>query len=154
MEPGQAAREDVGAAVGTVLKMIALESHGVPGGAVAAEIAESLIPVSQPHSTLAEFLVRWSASDLRPVVMMIDEIDALVGDTLVSVLRRALYPERLERFPLSVILCGVRDVRDYRIHASSEKEPVAGGNAFNSRPSRCASATSPGPKWMPCWAST
>ena len=133
VEPGQAAREDVGAAMGAILKMISLESHGVPGGAAAAEIAESLIPVSQPHSALGEFLVRWSASDPRPVVMMIDEIDALVGDTLVSTLRqlRALYPERPERFPLSVILCGVRDVRDYRIHASSEKDPVAGGGAFN-----------------------
>ncbi len=133
VEPGQAAREDAGAAMGAILKMIALESHGVPGGAAAAEIAESLIPVAQPQSALAEFLVRWSASDTRPVVMMIDEIDALVGDTLVSALRqlRALYPERPERFPLSVILCGVRDVRDYRIHASSENEPVAGGSAFN-----------------------
>ena len=26
---------------------------------------------------------------------------------------------------------GVRDVRDYRIHASSEKDPVLGGSAFN-----------------------
>ena len=133
VEPGQAAREDVGAAMGTVLKMIALHSHGVAGCESAAEIAESLIPVVQPHSALAEFLLRWSVSDPRPVVMMIDEIDALVGDTLLSALRqlRALYPERPERFPLSVILCGVRDVRDYRIHASSEKESVAGGSAFN-----------------------
>jgi hypothetical protein len=30
-----------------------------------------------------------------------------------------------------VVLCGVRDLRDYRIHASSEAAPITGGSAFN-----------------------
>ena len=66
-------------------------------------------------------------------MLLIDEIDALVGDTLVSVLRqlRAGYTHRPNRFPQSVILCGVRDVRDYRIHASAEKAVITGGSAFN-----------------------
>ena len=34
-------------------------------------------------------------------------------------------------FPQSVVLCGVRDVRDYRIRSSAEKTVVAGGSAFN-----------------------
>jgi hypothetical protein len=38
---------------------------------------------------------------------------------------------RSHQFPQSVVLCGVRDVRDYRIHASSEKSVVTGGSAFN-----------------------
>ena len=71
----------------------------------------------------------------RPVRfrLLIDEIDALVGDSLVSVLRqlRAGYPGRSRRFPQSVVLCGVRDVRDYRIQARSERQPVTGGSAFN-----------------------
>ena len=66
---------------------------------------------------------------------MIDEIDALIGDTLLAVLRqlRAGYPDRPRRFPQSVILCGVRDVRDYRIRSSAENAIVAGGSAFNVR---------------------
>ena len=44
---------------------------------------------------------------------------------------RAGYDLRPESFPQSVILCGVRDVRDYRIHASSQKDIVTGGSAFN-----------------------
>ena len=66
---------------------------------------------------------------------MIDEIDALIGDTLLAVLRqlRSGYPERPGRFPQSVILCGVRDVRDYRIQSSTEHAIVAGGSAFNVR---------------------
>ncbi|MEY4194728.1 MAG: hypothetical protein RLZZ226_1096, partial [Pseudomonadota bacterium] len=65
-------------------------------------------------------------------VLMLDEVDALVGDTLISLLRqlRAGYAGRPARFPQSVILCGVRDIRDYRIH-TSHQEIITGGSAFN-----------------------
>ena len=65
--------------------------------------------------------------------MLIDEIDALVGDTLITVLRqlRAGYPNRPQAFPNSVILCGVRDVRDYRIHSEQSQAIITGGSAFN-----------------------
>ena len=46
---------------------------------------------------------------------------------------RAGYDQRPTGFPQSIVLCGVRDIRDYRIHASSEKAPVTGGSAFNVR---------------------
>ena len=61
------------------------------------------------------------------------EIDALIGDSLLSVLRqlRAGYDQRPEYFPQSVVLCGIRDVRDYRIHSGSANAVIAGGSAFN-----------------------
>ncbi len=64
---------------------------------------------------------------------MLDEVDALVGDTLISLLRqlRAGYPKRPGQFPQTVILCGVRDLQDYRIQSSSEKTAITGGSAFN-----------------------
>jgi hypothetical protein len=64
---------------------------------------------------------------------MLDEIDSLIGDSLISVLRqlRSGYTQRPKHFPQSIILCGVRDVRDYRIHSSSTKEIITGGSAFN-----------------------
>jgi hypothetical protein len=70
-----------------------------------------------------------AANDL-PLVLVIDEIDALVGDSLISVLRqiRSGYPQRPGQFPSSIVLCGVRDVR---IHSSSSKEIITGGSAFN-----------------------
>jgi hypothetical protein len=66
-------------------------------------------------------------------VLLLDEADALVGDTLIALLRqlRAGYTQRPSAFPQTVILCGVRDLRDYRIHASSEAAPITGGSAFN-----------------------
>ncbi|MCL2779573.1 MAG: ATP-binding protein, partial [Polyangiaceae bacterium] len=65
-------------------------------------------------------------------VLLIDEIDSLVSDTLVSILRqlRNGYIARPSPFPHSVVLCGVRDVRDYRIHTSTG-EIITGGSAFN-----------------------
>jgi hypothetical protein len=82
-----------------------------------------------------EFLTRWCGQSPRPVVLLLDEVDALVGDTLVSLLRqlRAGYEQRPQHFPQTVVLCGVRDLRDYRIHASSETEIITGGSAFNIR---------------------
>ena len=69
-------------------------------------------------------------ADPRPLVLLIDEIDALVGDTLLSVLRqlRTGYDQRPTAFPHSVVLCGVRD---YRIHSTAEGRLVLGGSAFN-----------------------
>ena len=65
-------------------------------------------------------------------MLLVDEIDSLVGDCLLSVLRqlRAGYEKRPESFPQSVVLCGVRDIRDYRIR-SSTGEVIAGGSPFN-----------------------
>jgi len=85
------------------------------------------------QGALKAVLEQWTQSDpLRPAVLMLDEIDALVGDTLISVLRqiRSGYADRPEHFPASVILCGVRDIRDYRIH-SGGGEIITGGSAFN-----------------------
>ena len=78
-------------------------------------------------------LARWAEADAKPLVLLIDEIDALIGDTLLSVLRqlRAGYDQRPDGFPHSIILCGLRDVRDYRIHSSAENRLVLGGSAFN-----------------------
>ena len=78
-------------------------------------------------------MTRWAAASPKPLVLLIDEIDALIGDALLSVLRqlRAGYDLRPEGFPQSVVLCGVRDVRDYRIHSSSANATIAGGSAFN-----------------------
>ena len=78
-------------------------------------------------------LSRWAEADARPLVLLIDEIDTLVGDTLLSVLRqlRAGYDQRPGSFPHSVVLCGVRDVRDYRIRSGARNALVLGGSAFN-----------------------
>ena len=81
----------------------------------------------------AALLEYWAGADPQPLVLLLDEVDALVGDTLIALLRqlRAGYPQRPRHFPSTVILCGVRDLRDYRIHSSAQQAIISGGSAFN-----------------------
>src|SRR6056297_1372798 len=84
-------------------------------------------------SVLEEVLSIWSKVNKKKIILLIDEIDALVGDTLISVLRqlRSGYAKRPDAFPQSIILCGVRDVRDYRIFSDKDQQIITGGSAFN-----------------------
>ena len=134
VEPAQTAREDVAAGMQAILGGLGDQAIYSLGDRTVDDIWPDMLARRGPHSALQATLARWAAADAaKPLVLFIDEIDALIGDTLVSVLRqlRTGYAERPANFPQSVILCGVRDVRDYRIHASSEKDPVLGGSAFN-----------------------
>jgi len=84
-------------------------------------------------SSLTSMLQYWAKNSAKPIVLFIDEIDSLVGDTLISVLRqlRSGYTKRPKQFPQSLCLIGVRDVRDYRIWSDEKKAMVLGGSAFN-----------------------
>ncbi|MEG4282295.1 ATP-binding protein [Microcoleus sp. A006_D1] len=61
----------------------------------------------------------WAQASPRPLVILIDEIDALQDLALISILRqlRDGYPNRPTAFPQSVGLIGLRDVRDYKVAA-------------------------------------
>ena len=130
---GQWAREDVEAAMRSILGGLASRARRTLGDDALEEMWPGLLAKYGPGAALGEALSRWAEADPRPLVLLLDEIDTLVGDTLIAVLRqlRAGYDLRPESFPQSVILCGVRDVRDYRIHASSQTDIVTGGSAFN-----------------------
>ena len=133
VEAAQAAREDVAAAIQAILSELARQARIVLNDNFVTEICFEVLAEHGAFNALSEVLSRWSAQDAKPLVLCIDEIDSLIGDTLISVLRqlRAGYTSRPSHFPHSVILCGVRDVRDYRIHSSSEKAIITGGSAFN-----------------------
>ena len=133
VEAGQASRENVEQAMRAILTELAIWARATLGDESLASLWPGVLEESGPGGALRQVLSRWSEADPKPLVLLIDEIDALVGDTLLSVLRqlRAGYNQRPEGFPQSVVLCGVRDVRDYRIHSGSMNEIVAGGSAFN-----------------------
>ena len=130
VEPAQAMREDVAGAVREIVGRLASGARS-SGDEFLYRAWPDIFRTFGPGA-LGESLVRWSEESPKPLVVLIDEIDALVGDTLVSVLRqlRAGYHERPGRYPQSVVLCGVRDVRDYRIRTGAG-EVVTGGSAFN-----------------------
>ena len=133
VEDGQAMRENVAEGMRTVLAELALQASVTLGDETLEDLWPGLLERVGPGTALRHALLRWSMADPRPLVLLIDEIDALVGDTLLAVLRqlRTGYVDRPARFPHSIILCGVRDVRDYRIHSTAENRLVLGGSAFN-----------------------
>ncbi len=133
IEAGQAARENVADGMRAVLSQFALRASLTLGDDSLERICRDALDSAGPLGALSVALSRWAAADRTPLVLLIDEIDALVGDTLLAVLRqlRAGYDQRPSAFPHSVVLCGVRDVRDYRIHSTVENRMVLGGSAFN-----------------------
>ena len=133
VEVAQAAREDAGEAMRAILEVLAKESAWTIGERCVEEIWPAILDRAGPHAALNRVLSDWAAADPKPLVLFVDEIDSLVGDTLISVLRqiRSGYRDRPHRFPQSIVLCGVRDVRDCRIFSSREGTHVTGGSAFN-----------------------
>ena len=133
VEAGQAGRNDVDGVVRATICTIAERAGTVLGNDLAWDIYEELNRKGgQANTMLTTFLKRLCEALSKPLLLFIDEIDALVGDSLVSVLRqiRAGYDQRPQHFPQSIVLCGVRDVRDYRIVLSNQ-DIITGGSAFN-----------------------
>jgi hypothetical protein len=85
------------------------------------------------ENTLNEYLTQWCMNNPKPIVLVIDEIDSLIGDSLIAVLRqiRSGFANRPRAFPQSVVLNGVRDLRDYRIYSKAEDTWLTGGSCFN-----------------------
>ena len=133
VEAAQAARNDAVAATTSMVQ--ALESaadYYWPDFPAAVLAARDQLLITASGEGVRRLLQTWSRLSDKPLIIFLDEVDALVGDTLISLLRqiRAGYAQRPEAFPQSMILCGVRDVRDYRIHRS-DGEIITGGSAFN-----------------------
>ena len=89
-------------------------------------------PAAKPGHRMRAALTAWAQACPRPVVLFVDEIDALRDDALLSVLRqlRAGHPQRPQAFPWSLALVGLRDVRDYKI-ASFGSSQLGTSSPFN-----------------------
>ena len=131
VEVAQVARDDTASGIRAILSMMAARAL-LLGDDFLRKSWNEILAASDPNDALRDVLMHWCLADPTPLVLLVDEIDSLVGDTLLSVLRqlRAGYEQRPEGFPQSVVLCGVRDIRDYRIR-SSAGEVIAGGSPFN-----------------------
>ena len=88
VEVGQAAREDTQRAMRAILSELALRAQQALQDEFVEEAWFDILQRSGPDGALRQVLSRWAAADPKPLVLLIDEIDALVGDTLVSVLRQ------------------------------------------------------------------
>ena len=133
VEPGQAFHEEVGAAMEAIIGSLAGHASEALGDDFVATEGFDILERFGAGSGLLELLCRWTQSDPRPLVLLIDEIDSLEGDTLLSVLRqlRSGHNLRPRAFARSIVLCGVRNLHACRIHSRSKGESVTGGSVFN-----------------------
>jgi type II secretory pathway predicted ATPase ExeA len=135
IEPTQALIEDPEQAIPVILQLLKnrammLLAHDDPFFEVFEQVKQENVPVG---SLLVTFLNALCIRSHKPIILFIDEIDTLIGDALISVLRqlRSGYDQRPQAFPQSVCLIGVRDVRDYRIWSEKQHALILGGSAFN-----------------------
>ena len=133
VEVGQAAREDVHQGMKAILSQLGSMAQAYLDDPFPDEVWEEALKKRGAYAALDYVLMLWARHSPEPLVLLIDEIDSLIGDTLIAVLRqlRTGYTRRPELFPQSIVLCGVRDVRDYRMYSSREKAMITGGSAFN-----------------------
>jgi hypothetical protein len=124
-EAGEAAGEDYAAVERIVLSRL----RGEAESALPPELRPPPFPEVAEGDRITTALTVWARACPRPIVLILDEIDSLQGAGLSTVLRqvRAGFPMRPAAFPVSVILCGMRDVRDYK--AASGGGPVQRGSA-------------------------
>lgn len=111
-EQGQAFPDDVGAAELVVLGDMRGSADRLPE-----PLRPPPWPAAAPGERVRAALAAWADACPRPLVIFLDEIDALRDTVLISVLRqlRAGYRLRPQGFPWSMTLIGLRDVRDYEI---------------------------------------
>ncbi|QSB16368.1 AAA family ATPase [Natronosporangium hydrolyticum] len=127
-EIGRAAGDDYHAAIQGVVQEIRSRAE--------VALPPELRPPPWPQdgeNLLKEALAAWARACPRPLVLFFDEIDALRGQSLISVLSqlRAGYNERPADFPASVVLCGLRDVRDYKAAAGGDPRRLGTASPFN-----------------------
>ena len=134
LEVGHAGGEDTARTMRAILAEISEEALLLGDDFPVTESAEILRDAG-PDAALSTLLTRWCGARPRPLVLLLDGVDALVGDTLNSVLGqlRAGYSRRLKSFPHSVVLCGMRGVCDSRTRPASGREVVAGDRPFDFR---------------------
>ncbi len=129
-EAAQAAGDDTVAAQEIIVRRLVHEANmQLPAELGPAGLPEQL----GSQSLLTDVLSSWCVRCPRRVVLLLDEIDAVMGQSLIAVLRqlRAGFPKRPEHAPWSVMLCGLRDVRDYKAASGGDASRLGTASPFN-----------------------
>ncbi|MDR8408931.1 ATP-binding protein [Nonomuraea sp. 3-1Str] len=92
-------------------------------------------PQVTPGSRFGAALTEWCHRCPRRVVLFLDEIDALQGNSMVSILSQLRDGHNArpggQPFPTSVVLCGLRDLRDYKVASGGELGRSNPASPFN-----------------------
>ncbi|CAK0764663.1 ATP-binding protein [Gammaproteobacteria bacterium] len=82
---------------------------------------------------LRGYLTDWCSRNPKPIVLFIDEADALRDEIFLALLHqlRSGFELRRDDFPHSISLIGLRDVRDYKIRLRPEQTSLGTASPFN-----------------------
>ena len=129
-EAGQTLEPDAERSVDAVLDTLRQDAEEFLPQELRPPTTDTRVPA---ETRLRDLLVRWARQSPRPVVLFLDEIDALMDEALMTVLRqlRSGYRARPRGFPQAVALIGLRDVRDYRLRARANPESLGTSSPFN-----------------------
>lgn len=133
IKPAQKAKKNVAQGMEKIIDILAESAANDLDDSYIKDNRSSILKKSKGQNPLQNILKFWSKDSEKPVVLLIDELDALAGDTLISVLHqlRTGYNNRPKLFPQSILLSGHRDINDYRIYSDERKTTISGANAFN-----------------------
>ncbi len=133
VQSAQNAGRDLGRVVRVILAAVAAAARRTFGTDSLQDLCDRVAGQCPPELALAEFLELWCASESQPLVLLLDEIDALQDRPLLAVMDqlRTGHPLRSRRFPQSVVLCGQHNVRDYRLRALRSDSRRARASPFN-----------------------
>ena len=110
LEVAQAYREQVDRGMLAVVEQLSRAARDQFGDTAVVNLAGEVTGASTGGTVVTEFLNRWCELEPQPLVLLLDEVDALIGDTLISLLRqlRAGYPQRPGQFPHHLCQCHQR----------------------------------------------
>jgi hypothetical protein len=83
---------------------------------------------------LFNYLQQWSLANPKPIVLLLDEVDALLDDNFLALLyqlRSGFTTRSKGGFPHALGMVGLRDVRDYKIRIRPDAQSMGTGSPFN-----------------------
>lgn len=109
-------QDDPDKAFPLIFDAIASALRDPDGGLTATGPAETRAWLENPETALLHYLRFLAAQDPRPLVVLLNDADSLVGDTMIAFLtqlREGYIWRRQDPFPSSIVLVGMRAARDY-----------------------------------------
>ncbi|MFC5824005.1 AAA family ATPase, partial [Nonomuraea insulae] len=92
-------------------------------------------PEAPAGTRFGSALTEWCHRSPRRIVLFLDEIDALQGNSMVSILSQLRDGHNARPggrpFPTSVALCGLRDLRDYKVASGGDPGRTNPASPFN-----------------------
>ncbi len=132
IESARGAKNDIDEVTSAVIDEIAARLGYILDTEQFVELADNMNINVKATARINRYLRKISIIIKKPIILLIDEIDSLHGDAIISLLSqlRSGYDNRGEDFPWSIMLTGVLDIKDYRL-LNIDPKHITGGSCFN-----------------------